>query len=132
MGAFCRDMMNIYKYIFYRTYTWRSKKWNDSDVVTAYRAVLIVSIFANMNILTIGLLLRALGLIEINVLHLPKIVIVLLWSGVVACLYLSFVYHDKYRIIEKEYKKETLKQRNINSVLVLVYMIASFYVNLII
>jgi hypothetical protein len=123
-------MINIYKYIFYRTFTWCSKKYRDDDVVTAYRAVLIVSFFVSMNILTIGLLVRALGLIDINVLHLPKIVIILIWLGVVAFLYFSFVYHNKYQIIEAEYKKETLKQRNINSVLILLFMIASFYVNL--
>lgn len=119
--------MNIYKYIFYRTYTWQLKKWGAEDV-PEYKAMFIVSIFASLNVLTIVLLLRKLGLINVDVQHLPKVVQLFLLFMVTIILYFSFVYHDKYKIIEENYKMETLKQRNINSVLVLLYMIASFYV----
>lgn len=121
-------MINIYKYTFYRTYTWRSKKWRDDDVVTAFRAVLIVAIFASLNISTIGLLLQALGLINVDVRHLPKVVDLLLFLSVTTFLYFSFVYHERYKIIEQNYRKESLKQRNINSILVLLYVIASSFI----
>jgi hypothetical protein len=112
-------------------YIWQLKKFGTVDV-PEYKAMLIVSIFACWNIVTAGLLLRALGLIDLNILRLSKPLLILLYLGVAMFLYFAFIYRGKYKIIEEEYKHESLKQRNINSVLILLYMIASFYVNLLI
>lgn len=120
-------MINIYKYSFYRMYTWNLIKWGAEDV-PEYKAMFIVSLFVSLNIITVGCLFQALGLVKVDFRHLSKPAYISLWLGVVTVLFLLFVYRDKYKIIQEEYKKETLKQRNINSVLVLLYMVASFFI----
>jgi hypothetical protein len=57
-------MMNIYKYIFYRTYVWQLKLWGAKDV-PEFKAMLVVWFVILCNIFTFALLLQVFGLISV-------------------------------------------------------------------
>ncbi len=122
-------MINIYKYIFYRTYKWQLKIYGDKDI-PEFKALFAVSIIVLCNIFTIGLSLQMLGLVRVT--GLSKTTIILVSIAVAIVLYLLFVRREKYKTIVWEFKDENLKRRFINSSIMYIFIAISVAINIVI
>lgn len=116
--------MNIYKYIYYRLYTWNLKKWGKIDG-PEWNALFGISIMMFLNLMTLSLLLDALGLINYwGIIHIREIVIVVSLS-ILAANYFCFLHKKKCLKIIKLYKQETTTERHRNTVIIWFYFFVS-------
>lgn len=77
-------MVNIYKYTFYRIYTLNTKMDRLKKLGPDFpegKALFFISVFAYINIFTIGVLLRKLGFISVDFQELPLLVHILFYVG---------------------------------------------------
>ncbi|MDD3738109.1 MAG: hypothetical protein PHP31_02290 [Lentimicrobiaceae bacterium] len=118
-------MMKLYKYLFYRLYTWNLNKWGENDL-PQWNAMFIVSSMMFLNLILIGILLQAIG---INIFYLektPKKEITFIATGLMIMNYFLFIHKGKYLEITRLLEKETPKKRKINTALIWLYVILSF------
>lgn len=101
-------------------------KWGAHDV-PEFKAMLAVWFIVLSNIFTIGLVFQVLGIVQ--VLGLPKDVLLLVLVLVAGILYFLFVSQKKYKVIEQKFKNENSKQKKINSIIMWFYIIGSFAIN---
>lgn len=116
--------MNIYKYMYCRIYTWNLKMWGEIDG-PEWNALFGISLMMFLNLMTLSLLLDALGLINYwEIIHIREIVIVASLSILVAN-YFYFLRRKKYLEIIKLYKQETMAERHRNTVVIWFYFFIS-------
>lgn len=118
-------MIKLFKYLYYRLYTWNLKKWGENDL-PQWNALFGVSFMMFLNLGLLGLLLQFLG-VNIylrNELPIKKLIIIML--GLFVINYFLFIRKRDYILIIKELKKESIKKRKINTILVWLYVILSF------
>ena len=116
--------MNIYKYIYCRIYTWNLKKWGEIDGLE-WNALFGISIMMFLNLMTLSLLLGALGLINYwKIVHIREIVMAVSLSILVAN-YFCFIRRKQYLKIIKRYKQETTIERHRNTIIIWFYFFAS-------
>lgn len=121
--------MNIYKYIFYRTYVWQLKLWGAKDV-PEFKAMFVVWFVVLCNIFTFALLLQVFGLI--SVFGLSKSFLLIVFTIVALFLYFLLVRQGKYKAIVKEFENESSKNAVINALIMWLFIIGSFGVNFLI
>ncbi|PDP40745.1 hypothetical protein CLI84_08550 [Porphyromonas gingivalis] len=116
--------MNLYKYIYYRLYTWNLKKWGKIDG-PEWNALFGISIMMFLNLMTLSLLLDVLGLINYwKIIHIREIVIAVSLS-ILVVNYFCFIRRKQYFKIIKRYKQETTIERHRNTIIIWFYFFAS-------
>lgn len=118
-------MMNIYRYLYYRLYSWNLKTWGEKDI-PQWNALFGVSFMMFLNLGLLGLLLQLLG---VNIFlrdELPKKELVIIMISLFVLNYFLFVHKGNYRSIVKELKKEPPEKRRANTILIWLYVILSF------
>ena len=118
-------MMKIYRYLYYRLYSWNLKTWGEKDI-PQWNALYGVSFMMFLNLGLLGLLLQLLG---VNVFlrdELPKRELVIIMISLFVLNYFLFVHKGNFRSIEKELKKESPEKRWANTILIWLYVILSF------
>lgn len=118
-------MMKLYRYLYYRLYSWNLKTWGEKDL-PQWNALLGVSFMMFLNLGLLGLLLQLLG---VNIFlrdELPKKEIVIIMLSLFVVNYFLFIHKGNYRSIVKELKKETPEKRRTNTMLIWLYVILSF------
>ncbi len=118
-------MIKLYKYLYYRLYSWNLKTWGESDM-PQWNALLGVSFMMFLNLSLLGILIQFLGLNIFSKNDLPKKEIIILMLGLFVLNYFLFIQKAKYLTLIKELKKETPKKRRMNTVLLWLYIILSF------
>ena len=118
-------MMKIYRYLYYRLYSWNLKTWGEKDI-PQWNALFGVSFMMFLNLGLLGLLLQLLG---VNIFlrdELPKKELVIIMISLFVLNYFLFVHKGNYRSIVKELKKESPEKRRANTILIWLYVILSF------
>lgn len=115
--------MALYKYLYYRLYTWNLKTWGESDF-PQYNALFGVSFMMFLNLVFIAGIFDIFGLKGI-LRPAPKNAIIIVIVTIIAINYFWLV-KGKYRIIAKGFKNETKNKRLRNALLLWLYFIASF------
>ncbi len=116
-------MLKLYKYLYYRIYSSRLKKWGESDRPEWY-AVGIISFMVFMNILLLGILLEL--AVEIRVVFGHHAIAFLISLALAIVNYFLFIHTRKYKIIIKEFENEDANNRKGNTILLWLYFILSF------
>lgn len=118
-------MMKIYKYLYYRLYTWNLRTWGESDF-PQYNALVGVTFMMFLNLSLIGIILQFFG---VNIFlrdETPKLEIISIMLSLFAFNYFQFVYKSKYIILAKLLKREDLRRRRWNTLFIWLYTIISF------
>ncbi len=121
-------MMKLYRYLYYRLYSWNLKTWGEKDL-PQWNALFGVSFMMFSNLCLAGLLLQALGFNIFLRNELPKLEIGIIMLFLYIVNYFQFIDKGNYRLITKELKKESQKKRRTNTILLLIYVILSFALN---
>ncbi len=119
-------MMKLYRYLYYRLYSWNLKTWGESDL-PQFNALFGVSFMMFVNIGFIAGILDVLGL-RIFVEDTPKNEIIFTMLVILVANYFWLVHNGKYKQIAKELKKEPKNKRTRNVILLWLYVIVSFVV----
>jgi hypothetical protein len=118
-------MLKIYKYLFYREYSFLLKHWGKEDQ-PEWSALFVVSFIMFLNI---GLLLLLIQLfIDIKIFSMevaPKKEIISIGVLLGAVNYVLFIYRNKYELIVEEFKCEPPHQRKKNTNLLYLFIILS-------
>jgi len=119
-------MIKIYKYLYYRLYTWNLKSWGENEL-PQFNALFGVSF---MMLLNIGILAALVELLGFNVFvdDTPKKEIIVLGTIVLILNYFWLVHKRNYKRIENEYKNEPKKKRLKNTILLWLYFLFSFLI----
>jgi len=120
--------MKLYRYLYYRLYSWNLKTWGEKDL-PQWNALFGVSFMMFSNLCLAGLLLQALGFNIFLRNELPKLEIGIIMLFLYIVNYFQFIDKGNYRLITKELKKESQKKRRTNTILLLIYVILSFALN---
>lgn len=118
-------MMKIYRYLYYRLYSWNLKTWGEKDL-PQWNALFGVSFMMFLNLGLLGFLLQLLG---VNIFlrdELPKKELIIIMLSLFVVNYFLFIHRGNYRSIVKELKKEPPEKRRINTILIWLYVILSF------
>lgn len=118
-------MMKIYRYLYYRLYSWNLKTWGEKDL-PQWNALFGLSFMMFLNLGLLGFLLQLLG---VNIFlrdELPKKELIILMLSLFVVNYFLFIHRGNYRSIVKELKKEPPEKRRINTILIWLYVILSF------
>ena len=118
-------MMKIYKYLYYRLYSWNLKTWGENDI-PQWNALFGVSFIMCLNLGLLGLLLQLLG---VNIFlrdELPKKELIIIMIILFVVNYFQFIHRGNYRSTVKELQKEPPKKRRINTFLIWAYVLLSF------
>jgi hypothetical protein len=118
-------MIRLYKYLFYRLYSWNLKTWGESDL-PQWNALFGVSFMMFLNLCLVGLLLQAFGMNIFLRDELPKKELIIIMVGLFILNYFLFIYKSKYLIIANDLKKETNQKRKTNTYVIWLYVIVSF------
>lgn len=116
--------MKIYKYLFYRLYSWNLKTWGENDL-PQWNALFGVSFMMFLNLGFFGLLLQFFGVNIFLRNELPKKEVVIIMLSLFVLNYFLFIHKGNYRSITKELKKESPKNRRANTVLIWLYFVLS-------
>ena len=117
--------MNIFKYLYYRLYSWNLKTWGENDF-PQWNALFGVSFMMFLNLGFFGLLLQLFGLNIFLRNELPKKELIIIMISLFIINYFQFIHKEVYKSIVKELKNESLKKRKINTILLWLYFILSF------
>lgn len=117
--------MKIYRYLYYRLYSWNLKTWGEKDI-PLWNALFGVSFMMFLNLGLLGLLLQLLGVNIFLRNELPKKELVIIMISLFVLNYFLFVHKGNYRSIVKELKKEPPEKRRANTILIWLYVILSF------
>lgn len=120
-------MLKLYKYLYYRLYSWNLKTWGKNDL-PQYNAMLGVSFMMILNFGIIAGIFDMLGIINIFIEKTPTKEIILFFLMVTILNYFWLVHNGKYKQIAKKYKNEPENKRTRNVILLWLYVIASFVV----
>jgi divalent metal cation (Fe/Co/Zn/Cd) transporter len=123
-------ILQLYKYLFYRLYSWNLKKWGPG-VGPEYNALLGVTFMMGANILFFAILLQMTGIMEIFVKPTPNLKIVIFGTIVCTINYFWFIYKRKYYKIIKSYENETQENRLRNLIYLWIYFVLSMGINVI-
>jgi len=118
-------MMKLYRYLYYRLYSWNLKTWGEKDL-PQWNALFGVSFMMFLNLSLLGLLLQFLG---VNIFlrdELPKKELIIIMLSLFVINYFLFIHKSNYRSIVKELKKEPLEKRKTNTIFIWLYVILSF------
>ncbi|PQJ78757.1 hypothetical protein [Polaribacter porphyrae] len=115
----------IYRYIYYREYTWYKKKIGEEDF-PHFSAIFVMSLTLTIWIFIAISLLYIIWSIQINIIENKKSIAIIIFSLISILHYYLFIKNNKYLIIEEEFKKENKKQRYLRGWLVVLYSIGSF------
>lgn len=118
-------MMKLYKYLYYRLYSWNLKTWGANDL-PQWNALFGVSFMMFLNLGLVGLLLQAFGMNIFQRDELPKKELIIIMVGLFIINYFLFIRKDNYLTITKELKREAKQKRRINTYLIWLYVILSF------
>ena len=118
-------MIKLYRYLYYRLYTWNLKTWGENDY-PHWNALFGVSFMMFLNLSLIGLLLQFFGVNIFLLNELPKREIIIIMLCLFVLNYFSFLHKAHYKTITKELKKETPEKRKTNTILLWVYVMLSF------
>lgn len=118
-------MMRLYKYLYYRLYSWNLKTWGESDL-PQWNALFGVSFMMFLNLGLVGLLLQFFGVNVFLRSELPKKELITLMLCLFIVNYFLFIHKGTYRSIAKELKKEPPQKRRINTILLWLYVTLSF------
>ena len=118
-------VLKLYKYLYYRLYSWNLKTWGMEDA-PQWNALLGVSFMMFLNLLLLG---HVLQYFDVNIFlreETPKKEAVAIGVILLGINYFIFIYKNKYKVIENQFKKETKWQRRKNALLLWLYVILSF------
>jgi hypothetical protein len=118
-------MIKIYRYLYYRLYSWNLKTWGREDL-PQWNALLGVSFMMFLNLGLLGFLLQAFGIKIFLRNELPKKGLIVIMVGLLILNYFLFIHNSNYVTITKELKQETLKKRKTNTFLIWLYVVLSF------
>lgn len=120
--------MRLYKYLYYRLYSWNLKAWGKKDS-PEWNALIGVSFMMGINLSLFLIIIQL--LFEIKIIlsdNLPKKEIIVVALVILAINYFIFNYKKKYLLIIEKYNNESLKKKRINALLLWLYIILSFVV----
>ncbi|KGN73687.1 hypothetical protein HQ47_06990 [Porphyromonas macacae] len=117
-------MINIFKYMYYRLFTWNLKKWGRYDG-PEWNALLGVSFMVFLNVYTFVFLLELLGYINFLRGNFRRPVILILGFSILGMNYLLLTNKGKYLQLVKHYKKESKAERRKNSFILWGYAVIS-------
>ncbi len=118
-------MMKLYRYLYYRLYSWNLKTWGEKDL-PQWNALFGVSFMMFLNLSLLGLLLQFLGVNIFLRYELPKKELIIIMLSLFVINYFLFIHKSNYRSIVKELKKEPLEKRKTNTIFIWLYVILSF------
>jgi hypothetical protein len=98
--------MNIYKYLYYRLYSWNHKTWGENDF-PQWNALFGVSFMMFLNLGFFGLLLQLFGLNIFLRNELPKKELIIIMISLFIINYFQFIHKEVYKSIVKELKNES-------------------------
>lgn len=117
--------MKLYRYLYYRLYSWNLKRWGEKDL-PQWNALFGVSFMMFLNLGLVGLLLQAFGLNIFQRDELPKKELIVLMVGLFILNYFLFIRNGNYLSIVKELKKESSNKRKASTFLIWLYVVLSF------
>lgn len=120
--------MNLYKYLYFRLYSWNLQQWGKKDD-PQWNALLGVSFMMFINLTTIGLLMDLIGFNIILNREIPTVEIIIIMLIILIFNYFRFVYNQQYKLIAKEFSKETRKEKLYKTLLLWLYVVASLAIN---
>ncbi len=118
-------MINFFKYLYYRFYSWNLKTWGESNF-PQWNALYGVSFMMFLNLNLLGLILQFFGINIFLRNELPKKELIFIMLCIIIINYFLFIHKGNFRIIAKELKKESLERRRKNTILIWLYVIISF------
>lgn len=118
-------MKKLFKYLYYRLYSWNLKAWGEKDL-PQWNALFGVSFMMFLNLGIVGLLLQLFGINIFLRNELPKMELAILMLSLFVVNYFQFIYKVNYRSITKELQKESAEKRRINTVFLWLYVVLSF------
>ena len=116
---------NLYKYLFFRLYSWNLKTWGNEDM-PQFNAIIGVTFLMLINCAIIPALFEPVFKIKLFVTPTPKLLIILIFVAVFCFNYFLLVYKKKYLKIAKEFSIETKYQSRTRAILLWFYVIVSF------
>jgi DMSO reductase anchor subunit len=117
-------MIKMFRYLYYRLYSWNLKTWGENDL-PQWNALFGVSFMMFLNLGLVGLLLQAFGMNIFQRDELPKKELIVIMIVLFILNYFLFIHKGNYLTIAKELKKETLKIRKANTFLLWLYVVLS-------
>jgi len=119
-------MFKVYKYLYYRVYTWNLKTWGKKDV-PEWNALYGVSfiMFLNINLL-IFIISLFIDLHIFPIESVPKKEVLTIAILLLILNYFSFVRNEKYKLIVEEFKNEPPHKRRRNTFLLFLFVVLSF------
>lgn len=118
--------MRLYKYLYYRLYSWNLKTWGENDA-PQWNALIGVSFMMLLNLSTIGIALQFFKLTDFFIRdEIPKTELIFLMVGIGVFNFFQFIHHGKYEEISKEYEKEEPRKKSHNTVYLWLYTFGSF------
>jgi hypothetical protein len=121
-------MMNFYKYLYYRLYSWNLKTWGESDFPQG-NAHLGVSFMMGLNLWIIPWILDLVGFIDVDKISNKEAVA--LFLTLLFINYFWSLHKRKYKKIAAKYRHEPKGKRRRNAFLLWLYVIFSFGILLI-
>ncbi len=120
-------MMKLYRYLYYRLYSWNLKTWGEKDL-PQWNALFGVSFMMGLNLGIIAGIIDMLGVVNIFVENTPKKEIILFAFAILVANYFWLVHNGKYRQIAKEYKNELKNKKLRNTLFLWLYVVVSFVI----
>ncbi|SUB88213.1 Uncharacterised protein [Porphyromonas macacae] len=118
-------MINIFKYMYYRLFTWNLKKWGRYDCPQG-NALIGVSFMMFFNLNALGVLLDLLGCIKYLDGAMSKFEITAIFVVISAVNYFWLMHKGKFLQLVKHYKKESKAERRKNTFILWEYVVISF------
>ncbi len=115
----------LYKYLYYRLYSWNLKKWGEKDL-PQWNALLGVSFMMFQNLFVMILLLQYLGINIPLPQKIPVMEIIVLMAGFFAVNYFWFIRKNKFYRIAVEFNREDARKRKKRTLLLWTYFVLSF------
>jgi len=118
-------MMRLYKYLYYRLYTWNLKTWGENDL-PQWNALFGVSFMMFLNLGLFAFFFHFMGFNIFLRNELPKKELVIIMLSLFILNYFLFIHKGKYKAIKKEFIKDSPQKRKMNTVLLWLYVVFSF------
>jgi hypothetical protein len=118
-------MLKLYKYLYYRLYSWNLKTWGKNDL-PEWKALTGVSAMMFFNLLLIYNLLE---LFEIRLFARDKIsnkITIIVLLILLGFNYFRFLYKKKYELLKKEFASENEGKRSRNLIYLWIYTALTF------
>ncbi|MDD3321624.1 MAG: hypothetical protein PHS59_09290 [Paludibacter sp.] len=120
-------MMKLYRYLYYRLYSWNLKTWGEKDL-PQWNALFGVSFMMGLNLGIIAGLIDMIGVVNIFVENTPKKGIIIFAFVILVANYFWLVHNGKYRQIAKEYKNEPKNKKLRSTLFLWLYVVISFVI----